>query len=830
MIGLVLVSHSRRVAESLVSLVRQVATNDVPLAIAAGVGPDRSEFGTDALEIMDAIKQVDRGDGVLVLMDLGSAVLSAQMALELLPEETGRQVLLCPAPLVEGAIAAGVQAGLGSSLADVCAEARRALQPKLEHLDYPPEAVSVVTLPPAEEAHQLELTLHNEHGLHARPAARFVQTAAQFESEIQVRNLTTGKGPVSGKSLNALTTLGAVEDHRIAISAWGVDAAEALNALRELVADNFGEHPSAAPTRPQAIAPLTEVPEGAIACLPIAEGVAVGPLFHYQPPAPHIPDEKTSDPAAEWQRLQDALDQVALVIQKRRDALAARLGEDEAAIFDAHLLILRDPELLDAVRQRIFTAHLNAAAAWHTCITSVAQRYRNLADEYLQQRAADVLDVGNQVVLHLSGATVEPLRFPHPVILMAEDLTPTETAQLDLSQVLGLITLVGGPTSHTAILARSLGIPAVTGVPATLRLVADETPVAIDGFEGLLWVEPTPDLAASLQARREAWLSERQALLRMSHRRAVTTDGREIEVVANVGKVEDAEVAAQNGAEGVGLLRTEFLFLTRRTPPGEDEQLAALLQVGRSLPGLPIIVRTLDVGGDKPLPYVDQPLEANPFLGVRAIRLSFQQPELFRTQLRAILRAAAEINLRVMFPMIATVDEVRRAKSLLAQVHETLSRENVPHRWPLETGIMVEIPSAALLADKFAPEVDFFSVGTNDLTQYTMAAERGNAHLFHLADALHPAVLKLIRQVVAAAESHGKWVGVCGELAGDPLAAPILIGLGVKELSLNPTGIPRLKSAIRQLSYDQAKDLAARVLRESDAATVRRLAQEFVGL
>jgi phosphocarrier protein FPr len=353
------------------------------------------------------------------------------------------------------------------------------------------------------------------------------------------------------------------------------------------------------------------------------------------------------------------------------------------------------------------------------------------------------------------------------------------------------------------------------------------TLVALDGSNGIVWVDPPSQIQSDLKANREKWIAQRHRLLETSHEPARTRDGQRVEVFANVGNIMDAKAAIQNGAEGVGLLRTEFLFLTRETPPSEAEQMAALRQIGETLGDRPVTVRTLDVGGDKEVPYIKLPAEANPFLGVRAIRMSLNHPDLFMTQLRAILRAGEGYRFRIMFPMVANLEEIRQARGWLEKAHLALQAENLAHAWPVETGIMVEIPAAALLSSQLARAVDFFSIGTNDLTQYTMAAERGNPLLTGLADALHPAVLRLIGEVAAAAHAEGKWVAVCGELAGDPQAAAILVGLGVDELSLNPVGIPRIKAILHSITMPDAKALAAQALESESAPAVRELAGVF---
>jgi phosphocarrier protein FPr len=833
MIGLVLVSHSRELANALVKLVKQVASPKVPIAISGGVGDDRQDFGTDAVEIMEAILSVDSADGVLVLMDLGSAVLSAQMALEFLDPEVAARVRFCAAPLIEGSISAAVQIGLGSDIDTICREAEQALLPKQEQISGTPASAPAEILPnpvSVVNGQDILLTLHNLHGLHARPAARFVQTAASFKAEVTVSNLTNGKGPVSGRSLNAIATLGAVEEHQIRVTASGLEAGAVLQALKRLVDDNFGETVPSKTTASDSVKSTFEnLPglDGALKAAPISDGIALGPLYRYQPQLPTITREYALDPQEEWAHFEAAVSMTSQAIRLRREQLKKAIGEADSAIFDAHLLILHDPELSEQTRKAIFDGHLNAAAAWSDAAGQVAASYRALDDAYLRQRAVDVDDVANQVVFAISGTTAAPIPFTEPVIFFAQDLTPTETAQLDMASILGIITVGGGPTSHSAIIARALGIPAVSGASPSLERLPLGTPIALDGFNGAVWVNPAANVQSELSARREIWLESRQKLIKSSHVLAQTKDGHRVEVFANIGSVLDAQTAITNGAEGVGLLRTEFLFLTRETPPTEDEQVSVLRQIGQAIGNHPITIRTLDVGGDKEVPYIKLPQEANPFLGVRAIRMSLLNPDLFMMQLRAILRAGVDYHFRIMFPMIANIDEVRQARQWLEKAHSQLVEEKIAHAWPIETGIMVEIPSAALLARIMAQEVDFFSIGTNDLTQYTLAAERGNPLLAGMADAFHPAILRLIGEVVAAAHAAGKWVGVCGELAGDKAAAAVLIGLGVDELSMNSSAIPAMKSIIRSTDLSQAVTLAGQVLETQSVAEVRQLARAF---
>jgi multiphosphoryl transfer protein len=817
MVGLVIVSHSATLAEGVAELARGMGA-EVPIELAGGIDAPEPALGTDATRVLEAIERADQGDGVIVLMDLGSAVLSAEMALDLLPPERRERVVLSEAPLVEGAVTAAVTAKLGASLADVAAEARGALEAKATHLGSGEPAAPVAAIT-GNGSRTITLTVRNPLGLHARPAARLVQTAGGFDADVTITNVTAGRGPASGRSLNAIATLGVRQGHEIAVAASGPQAGEALAALEALAARDFDEEVAVQPPVPSPVSPQAG-PPGALVGLPAAPGIALGAARHFRVPAPEIPTERASDPQAEWEALQRALERVRTEIRATRDSVAARAGEYSAAIFDAHLLFLEDDALLEPARRAIFEQGRNAAQAWHGAAETVAAEYRSLDDEYLGARAEDLAGVARQVVAELVGGEAAAATVVEAGIVVAADLTPADTAALDRELVRGIATAYGGPTSHSAILARSLGIPAAVGLGEQLLDVTEGAPLALDGDAGAVVVDPAEELVRDYERRSAEHDEATRRALASAQLPTRTRDGRRIEVVANVGSPEDVDTAVASGAEGVGLLRTEFLFLERDSIPLEDEQFAAYADMAERLQGRPLILRTLDVGADKPLPYIPRRAEANPFLGVRGIRLGLAQPELLETQLRAALRVAALHPLKVMFPMVTTLAEYHQAVSVLARAREQLGGEAAG---PLEVGIMVEVPAAALAAEAFAPEVDFFSIGTNDLVQYTMAAERGNDAVAGLADGLHPAVLRLIRAVVEAAEAYGKWVGVCGELGSDPLAVPVLVGLGVSELSVNPPAIPATKEAVRQVDAGAAAALADEVLRLASADDVRAL-------
>ena len=563
--------------------------------------------------------------------------------------------------------------------------------------------------------------------------------------------------------------------------------------------------------------------------IPASRGIAIGPAFHFRQSKLEFERCTVEDAAAEWARFEAALEVAGQQLGEVYATAKAESGTEEAAIFQAHALMLDDPELLDAVRTAIEEQHVNAETALADTTEMYAQMLEALDDQYLSARAVDVRDVATRVLRILLNASESPTAgLTTPSIILAQDLTPSDTVLLDKSLVLGFCTAEGGATSHTAILARGLGLPAVVGIGPSVRGVRDGTTLVLDGGEGVVLIEPDERTVATYEKQQATAATAVAQARSRAHEPAVTRDGHRVEVAANIGNVEGAQEALEAGAEGVGLLRTEFLYLERSHLPDEEEQYHAYRAIADAFGHRPVILRTLDIGGDKELPYLNLPQEMNPFLGVRAIRLCLAQPDLFKPQLRAALRAGADRNLRIMFPMVATVDEVKKARALLDKCRTQLLAEGQPASEEMEVGIMVEIPTAALLAELLAAEVDFFSIGTNDLAQYTMAADRTNARVAHLATGFQPAVLRLVRDVIAAAHDQNKWVGLCGELAGEPLAIPILLGLGIDELSMNPPAIPQAKQVIRSLTMDEAREVAQAALRLSSPEAVQALVRERI--
>ncbi|MDI3292019.1 phosphoenolpyruvate--protein phosphotransferase [Polyangium sp. 15x6] len=778
-VGLVLVSHSRALAEATRKLATQMTGDAVLIECAAGIGETGDELGTDAMAIVAALERAAGAQGAVVLMDLGSALLSAETALDLVDAAIAAKTRLSSGPFVEGAVAAAVRAAGGGSLDEVAAEARRGLVAKEEQLG---EAAPAPAPAPVEKSGENETWEDAEiadlHGLHARPAARIVSRASRFDAKITIENRTNGKGPRTTDSVIALSGLGARHGHVLRIAATGREAEAAVRALAALVRE-AGTNDAPAP---QAAAEATKG-RG----IPIAAGVAVGPCIRLQRTAVRLSDHSVDDPAVELEKLMAALDRVEREIR-------AAFGHDDMATM--HGTLLRDPVILRTARDLVTESGRNAASAYHSGASRAAEALANADDPYMRARVADLRDIELAVLRALGAAPAVVLPEGPPAILLADELLPSEAARLDPARVLGVVDLRGGPTSHAAILLRGAGIPAVFGAAALFQdLPESPARLGLDGGTGELWIDPAPVITADLERRRA---EERAARLSAAafHGKVTLPSGPTVELWANAASALEARAAREAGAFGIGLLRTEMFFLDRNDAPGEDEQADLYAEVLAAFPGAPVVIRTLDAGGDKRLPWLHVPPEENPYLGLRGIRLSLDRPDLLEAQLRAILRAGRGRDVRIMIPMVSTASEIEATKAALARAASALDAAGKPHLWPVPLGIMVEVPAAALLADRLAPHVDFFSIGTNDLTQYTLAAERGHPRLAALADAGHPAVLDLVGRVAKAGQAAGRAVSVCGEAAADPKLAATFVGLGITRLSMGPSAIARVRAAL----------------------------------
>ncbi|EAX48826.1 phosphoenolpyruvate-protein phosphotransferase [Thermosinus carboxydivorans Nor1] len=563
-----------------------------------------------------------------------------------------------------------------------------------------------------------------------------------------------------------------------------------------------------------------------------APGYALGTAFLLQ--EKEIPVIKQNiaaeDTGAEIDRLEKALCQAIREIEKIQEETRQKLGDDKAAIFAAHIMLLTDPEYIGNIKQKIVAEAINAEAAVKEVTDHFLNMFACIEDEYLRERAADLRDVSQRLLKRLQGIqSVDLADIAENVILCAHDLTPSDTAQLDRNKVVGFVTNSGGRTSHSAIMARSLEIPAVVGLMDITAKVRPGDFVIVDGNEGTVFINPPNELIEQYREKKAQFIKRQKEAKKLVNEPSITLDGTKVELVANIGNPEDAKWAVANGAEGIGLFRTEFLYMGRNELPSEEEQFEAYKTVVTMFGAQrPIVIRTLDIGGDKELSYMDMPKEKNPFLGYRAIRLCLDRPEIFKTQLRAILRASAYGNIKLMYPMIATLQELRAANQILEAAKQELASENIPFNTAMEVGIMVEIPAVAVLADQFATEVDFFSIGTNDLIQYTMAADRMNEKVSYLYQPFNPAVLRLIQGVIAAAHKAGKWVGMCGEMAGDLAAIPILLGMGLDEFSMSANAILPARALLRQLTQKDAQRIAQAVLKMDDAKEIRDFVEQAV--
>ena len=807
-VGIVVVSHSRALANAAVNLAAEMLHGQqVRIAVAAGL--DDTTFGTDAVQIKAAIERVDSPAGVVVLMDLGSAVLSAELALDLLGNGTRDRVVLCPAPLVEGLVVATVAAAGGADRDEVAAEATAALLGKTAHLV--PAAPADVPAAAEPATATGSFTVANPHGLHARPAARLVAEVRRLDANVTIRNVTTDSVPVPASSLSRVATLGALHGHVVEVAASGRQARSAVDHLVSL-ADRHFDEPAESEQFATALPASGVMSDGPIAASP---GIGIGPACQLARATPQVEETPTGPPTAEWRLLIEAVAEVRRTIERTRAAAARDVGVNDAEIFDAHLMLLADPELLGAAKDRV-AAGASAGAAWVASVREVETLWTALPDPYLRGRAADLRAVADQVLQSLAGGQ-DAIAVLEGVVV-AYDLTPAQAAALDPARVRGVVLAAGSPTSHAAILVRSHAIPAVVSAGSDVLDIADGTTVVVDGAAGRIVAGPAPEQLARFEQQALALTEQRAVDARDAAMAAHSIDGVTVEVAANVGSVDDAVAAAGAGADCAGLIRTELMFLGRTKPPSVDEQEHDYRAMAQAFGGRPITLRTLDVGGDKSVPYIQQSAEANPYLGRRGIRLALTRTDLLRTQLDAVCRVARAAPVNVMFPMVSTVDELLRAKAVLA---DAAGAQGIPAT--LRIGIMIEVPAAALKIAAFLPHLDFVSIGTNDLTQYTLAAERGNSSVAALADPLDPAVLRLIAEVGRAAAARDVPVAVCGEMASEQAAIPLLLGLSVTELSVPGHLVPAVKAAVRRLDTRQCVALADRALRASGADEVRSL-------
>ncbi|BBH24159.1 phosphoenolpyruvate-protein phosphotransferase [Paenibacillus baekrokdamisoli] len=577
---------------------------------------------------------------------------------------------------------------------------------------------------------------------------------------------------------------------------------------------------------------MTDTIEQRLTGLGVSEGIRMGKVFVYKPlKLDEIKESKAEQPDKELARLELAKAQCTLELTALIERAQQTLGEEKAAILKGQISFLNDPAFYPPMQKLIQNEQWSAETAVRRTVNQVAGLFEAMANEYMRERSADIRDVGSRLMTHLVGYQGSRLTdITAEVILVADDLTPSDTVQLDKQYVLGFVTRIGGKTSHTAILANSLGIAAVLGLGSAIERIQHGEELIINGSTGEIVLHPEKATKDAFAAQLAVEQMEQESLNAYRSLTAVTKDGFAFEMAANIGTPQEAVGLLEKGSEAIGLYRTEFLFMSASQMPSEEIQFEAYRQTAEAMQGRPVVIRTLDIGGDKALPYLQLPEELNPFLGYRAIRLCLDQKQLFLTQLRAIIRAGAYGNVKIMFPMISGVDEWRQAKALYEEARQQLISEGANVGEAIEIGIMIEIPSAALMADRLAKEVDFFSIGTNDLVQYTVAVDRMNEKVSYLYDYFHPAIIQLIKKVIDASNKHGKWVGMCGTMAGDPLAAPLLVGLGLHEWSMSPSSIQRIKQTVRKLERSACVQLTERLLDLDTPAEIRSELEAFLKL
>ena len=554
-----------------------------------------------------------------------------------------------------------------------------------------------------------------------------------------------------------------------------------------------------------------------------SDGIAIAKVYTLTEPDLSFTKISVEDTDKEISRLEEALVVSTKEIELIKETALKNLGEEEAQVFEAHLMVLSDPELVGQVKDAITSQKVNAEHALKEVSDMFISIFAGMEDNpYMQERAADIRDVSKRILANLLGVKIpSPATIKDEVVVVAGDLTPSDTAQLNRQYVKAFVTDIGGRTSHSAIMARSLEIPAIVGTKEITSLAKDGDLIIIDGLSGDVFLNPSEDVVAEYRAKAEAFAAQQAEWEKLKDADTFTKDGHQVELAANIGTPKDLEGVIHNGAEGVGLYRTEFLYMDSHDMPTEEDQFEAYKAVLEGMNGKPVVVRTMDIGGDKELPYLPLPHEMNPFLGYRAIRISLNEPEMFRTQLRALLRASVYGKLRIMFPMIATLNDFRGAKALLLEEKAKLAAEGVAVSDDIQVGIMIEIPAAAVLAHQFAKEVDFFSIGTNDLIQYTMAADRMNERVSYLYQPYNPSILTLIKHVIDSAHKEGKWAGMCGEMAGDQTAVPLLVGLGLDEFSMSASSVLKTRSLISKLTLEDMKALADKAINE--CATVQEV-------
>ena len=828
MVGIVIVSHSKALADSLALMAKQVSEKEVPIAAAGGIDDDENPFGTDAMKILEAIQNVYSEDGVIVFMDLGSAILSTEMALDFLDEDQKENIRLSAAPIVEGVASAVIQSGAGLSLDEVLIESNSALLPKQSQLGEPDESDKKPDWEIQNNntySEKATFTLLNTLGIHARPAAKIVGILSGFNAQMRIRNLDKKGDFVNGKSLNSLIMLDARRGDKIEIEINGPQAKKALEKLTQLFENHFGESTEPATSddkkKPQEKSNRTDE-ESDLKGQVISGGIAIGPALKFKSELPDISKREADNPDYEIKRLEIAIGRAKNQIQELIEGHRAKLSEDEIGIFEAQIVLLDDPELVESARSNIRETASTAEYGWRQTVAGHLEKLEATVSKEIRARGNDLLDVGIRVLRILSGGSLTLFQADEPSILLADQLNPSDITSIQTEHILAICTEKGTETSHSAILSRNLGIPVIFGLGEQLLDIPDGKTIAVDAENGVVLKNPSDQELRELKKRQSRWLKRKKDADEMKHKPVLLSDGEQVTVLANISTLEDAERAVESGAEGSGLFRTEFLYMNRSEPPAEQEQFEIYSSVAETFGNKGVALRTADIGGDKPVPYLGIEKEANPFLGWRGIRYSLDEKTLFRTQIKAVLRASEFGVLSIMLPMISTAAEIVQAKQIISECKEQLTQQNVEYNPNIKIGVMIEVPAAVIDLEKILQHVDFISIGTNDLSQYLMAADRNNSRVSELGSGYQPAVLKAVAQIIETANRHTVPVSICGEMAGDRALTSLLLAMGLRRFSITTAEIPLFKHHLRQIDLSKTKKLLQTVLACNDAAEVKK--------
>jgi phosphocarrier protein FPr len=794
MIGIVIVSHSADLANGLKVLAQQMGQGKLKIEAAGGVDDPEDPIGTDAMKILAAIQEVYSDDGVLVFMDMGSAILSTEMALDFLDDDKKSNIVLSGAPVVEGVIAASVAAASDATIEEVQKEVETALNGKRAQLSLESESSPGPVSEPIDDKSEESFAYHKQYhldnalGLHARPAAKVAAIASKHDATVQFRNSSKDSHWVNAESLNSLITLQVSRGDKLEIRIRGSQAKDVFEKLDPLLSESFYEPAELPESKAPKSGPENEETSSEFYGIPIGSGIAIAPAFFLDTTLPEIKREESDDQDKEIQKLEQGLNSSIKELEKLKLS-----GAGDSDIFDAHILLLKDPEWIDRVKKMIEKESVVAAYAWKKTLDKLLKEYRESNSVVVNDRAADLMDVGSRVLEKLTNVTNKPEMPDRPSVLVVEELTPSIVSGIEPDKIEAIITAKGSATSHSAILVRSIGIPAVFSVKKRINEIRSGNTLIVDGEEGVVIPEPDNETLAVYQDKKSSWLKRRERAAKVKEKEFTDSLGKRIFIEANIAVPDEADSALRNGAEGVGLFRTEFLYMQENHPPSEEEQLKAYSTVLKKMKGLPVTFRTVDIGGDKPIPYLNIEREENPFLGWRGIRYSLDEKELFKTQLLSLLRASVNGKAKIMFPMVSTPEEFTEARSILDSVQKELTDHGVPFSTDIPIGMMVEVPAAVIRIDEFLEIADFISIGTNDLTQYIMAADRNNAKVSGLASYRQPAVLNFIEQIIQKAKKKEVPVSICGEMAGDSAMTQTLMEFGLRSFSMNASGIPEFK-------------------------------------